>query len=315
MPIRSPGGLGRRAVALVMAAAIFVACSDGGPERADPTTSTSAPAGRPEATRAGPFPVVAGATTSRGELTDGLPIAEGSVLLGPVFPDLGEEGGGFVALLLVTGDPVAVYNSYVDAAAALGMQAGGSGGCVTGFGSITCARRVVDPADGEALSVLVERRPLGHATYVSHAALHYEPPGTVDPEDAGTVNPSPPTSTPASLDLPAEVAATPDDGWSQALSPGGPTIELPAGAGLAGPPGPCPCGGQGWSAVLRVEGDARAAIDDLAGQLGADAPQVRTGDGGRARVADLGLVPGGITQIRAVTDDRGTWLLFAVSLG
>src|SRR4051794_35185397 len=159
---------------------MVAACADHDPGRADPTTPTSAPASDPSGSRAGPFTVAAGATRTSGDLTDGLPVADGSVLLGPVFPDLGKLDGGFDALLLVTGDPVAVYNAYVDSAASLGMQTGGAGGCLAGFGSITCARRVIDPSDGEALSIRVERRPIGHGEYVSHAAMHYEPPGTVD---------------------------------------------------------------------------------------------------------------------------------------
>ena len=256
--------------------------------------------------------MLAGATEVEGDLTDGLPIAEGSVLLGPVFPDVSDEDGGFAALLLVTGDPVAVFNAYVDSAESLGMRAG-QGGCIAGFGSIACARRIVDPSDGEALSIMVERRPV-EGGFVSHAALHYEPPGSVDLGEVDPITPSPPTIAPPVVELPQEVPA-PDGRWSQLLSPGGPVLELADGTRLAGPPGPCPCGTRGWSAVLRVDGPAEEAIDAYAAQLGVDDPEVRTGDGGNVRVADLGLVPGGITQLRTITGDRGSWLLLTVSFG
>jgi len=313
---RAPHGVARGlTLALLIVGSLLAACSDEGPESTRSTTTTMAPDDAPPAAdELGPFPVLAGSTTIEGELTSGIPIAIGSTLLGPTFPDLGADGeadGGFVALLLVTGDPVAVYNDYVDSAEALGMRSG-QGGCVSGFGSITCARRVVDPSDGEALSIMVERRPVADG-FVSHAALHYEPPGSVDLDEIGPITPSPPTSTPTVVELPQEV---PDagDGWSQLLSAGGPPLELADGTMLAGPPGPCPCGTRGWSAVLRVDGSAADAIDAYAAQLGVDDPATRTDDDG-SMVADLGLVPGGVTQLRATTDERGTWLMLSVSFG
>jgi hypothetical protein len=151
---------------------------------------------------------------------------------------------------------------------------------------------------------------------VSHGALRYLPPGSVDPDDAGEVRPSPPTSTPPVVTLPARVEAPPADDWSRWVAPDGPELHLADGTALATPPGPCPCGGTGWGAVLRVEGSAEDAIDDYAAQLGVDDPEIREGAGeGDVLIADLGLVPGGITQLRAVTDERGTWLLVATGLG
>ncbi len=92
-----------RTIAFALALALVAACSDDGPEPADPslpeTTSVV-----PTEGRVGPFAVLAGGTTTRGDLVDGLPIAAGSALLGPTFPDADGEGG-FSALLLVTGDP------------------------------------------------------------------------------------------------------------------------------------------------------------------------------------------------------------------
>jgi hypothetical protein len=301
-----------RAIALVLALVLAASCSDDGPEAARVTTSSVPAASNQAETRVGPFEVLAGAATSRGELAPDLPIAPGSVLLGPVFPDASHPDG-FVALLLVTSNPIAVYNHYMDEAASLGMRAGMGGGCIYGFGSITCARRVVDPADGEALSVLVERRPVAGG-FVSHAALRYEPPGTVDPEDAPPDVPTPPTSTPPVLRLPTHVPAAADDAWSRLLSPGGPALSLADGTALAGPPGPCPCGTRGWSAVMKVDGSPDEAIEAYARQLGVERPNIRRGPGD-VRVADLGLVPGGITQLRTASDARGTWLMFAVSLG
>jgi hypothetical protein len=243
-----------------------------------------------------------------------MPIAPGSALIGPTFPDAGDHPGGFEALLLVVGNPVAVYNHYLDDAAGLGMRAGTGGGCLYGFGSTTCARRVIDPADGEALSVYVQRRPV-EGGWVSHAALHYEPPGTVDPQDAGPVATPTPTSVPPVLTLPKDIPAA-DTAWSTLLAPNGPKLETVDGTELAGPPGLCPCGATGWSAVLRVDGPVDAAIDAYARQLGVQRPKIRRAHGSAgARVADLGLVPGGIAQLRTVTDRRGSWLLVAFSLG
>lgn len=321
---RAPHGVARGlTLALLLAGSLLAACSDEGPETTRSTTTTTAPDDVPPAAdELGPFPVLAGSTTIDGDLASGIPIAMGSTLLGPTFPDLkadGEADGGFVALLLVTGDPVAVYNDYVDSAEALGMGSG-QGGCISGFGSITCARRVVDPSDGEALSITVERRPVEDG-FVSHAALHYEPPGSVDLDEVGPITPSPPTSAPPVVELPQEVPEA-DDGWSQLLSAGGPPLELAEGTMLAGPPGPCPCGTRGWSVVLRVDGSTEDAIDAYAAQLGVDDPVVRTNgdadsdsDSDGAMVADLGLVPGGVTQLRVTTDERGTWLLLSVSFG
>jgi hypothetical protein len=273
---------------------------------------------QPSDDRVGPFKIDGGAATQRGDLTAGLPIAPGSVLIGPTFPDVGDHPGGFVALLLVVGNPVAVYNHYLDSAAGLGMRAGTGGGCLYGFGSTTCARRVVDPADGEALSVYVQRRPLEGGGYVSHAALHYEPPGSVDPDDAGPVATPTPTSVPPVVPLPKEVAPWSDSGWSTLLAPNGPKLETVLGTQVVGPPGLCPCGASGWSAVLAVSGarPVDAVIDAYARQLGVLQPKVRRGHGtGDPRVADLGLVPGGIAQLRTVTDRRGSWLLVAFSSG
>src|SRR4051812_2355899 len=68
-----------RTTALLLALLLVAACADDDPGRADPTTATSAPASDPSGSRAGPFTVAAGATRTSGELTDGLPLAEGSV--------------------------------------------------------------------------------------------------------------------------------------------------------------------------------------------------------------------------------------------
>jgi hypothetical protein len=305
----------RRVLALLVAGLLLAACSGGGPEAEQTTTTRAVGAAQPVDGRFGPFTVLGGAATERGELTTGIPIAPGSVLIGPTFPDVGDHPGGFEALLLVVGNPVAVFNHYLDDAAALGMRAGTGGGCLYGFGSTTCARRVIDPADGEALSVYVQRRPVDGG-YVSHAALHYEPPGTVDPQDAGPIATPTPTSVPPVVELPDRVPPASDADWSTLLAPNGPKLETVEGTQLAGPPGLCPCGASGWSAVLRVDRPVDAVIDAYARQLGVLQPRIRRGHGtDDARIADLGLVPGGIAQLRTVTDDRGSWLLVAFSSG
>jgi hypothetical protein len=307
----------RRVIALLVAGLLLAACSSGGPQAEQTTTTRAERRPQPSEDRVGPFEVSIGAATERGDLTTGLPIAPGSVLIGPTFPDVGDHPGGFEALLLVVGNPVAVYNDYLDDAAGLGMRAGTGGGCLYGFGSTTCARRVIDPADGEALSVYVQRRPV-EGGWVSHAALHYEPPGTVAPEDAGTVATPTPTSVPPVLTLPKQVPRWSDRAWSTLLAPNGPKLETVSGTQVVGPPGVCPCGVSGWSAVLQVADDrpVDAVIDAYARQLGVTQPKIRRGHGaGEPRVADLGLVPGGLAQLRAVTDRRGTWLLVAFSSG
>ena len=260
--------------------------------------------------------MLAGSTTIEGELTSGSPSPAGSTLLGPTFPDLGADGeadGGFEALLLVTGDPVAVYNDYVDSAEALGMRSG-QGGCISGFGSITCARRVVDPSDGEALSIMVERRPVdGRVRVARRAALRaarFGRPRRGRPDHTLAAH------------LHARRGRAAAGGTGRRATGGASCsrravrpLELAEGTMLAGPPGPCPCGTRGWSAVLRVDGSAEEAIDAYAAQLGVDDPVIRTDDDGETMVADLGLVPGGVTQLRATTDERGTWLMLSVSFG
>jgi hypothetical protein len=250
-------------------------------------------------------------------LVEGLEVAEGSVLLGPTFPAADRSGrnGGFLALALVTGDPVAVFNDYLEQARALGMVPA-PGGCFGNPQRINCVNLLADSRDGESLLVVLTRGPGAGYGPVSHVALRYLPPGTPDLSTAEP-RPVPPTAPLPVVPLPdGPVARPPSTDIAVAVRPAGSEpVPLVDGTELVGPPGPCGCAVDGWSAVLRVTGDPRQAVQDWAAALGNPGATIETTEAGGRKVlqASLGLVPTGGTELRAVTEDGLTHLLIAVA--
>ena len=306
----------RRRVATLAATATLLtlaACggaSSGSSTTTKPRTASTGPKVTKATARIGPFEVLEHATAGPGaELTDGLAMPAGTELLGAPFPDV-DGKGGFVAVGLVTGDPVAVFNDLLDQAQGLGMSSGAPGGCLGDAASVTCARTLVDGGDGESLEIRVQRGAFG-GSFVSSLALRYLPPGSVKgPVDQP--GPTPPTEPLANVVLPPAVTLPSPTGINSGVDPNAaPLVQTPDTA-LVGPPGPCACApGEGWSAVLHVEGDAAATVKDYAGQFGVTSPKIkqRTIDGALVTTADLGLVPGGFTQLRTVSVGGDRWLM------
>ncbi len=304
------GRLAYRLGSLVAALVLAVACGGAGTDG-----SRSAPPStrfRVEHRPVGPFPVLAGSTAGQGaQLFGGLTVARGSLLLGASFPGAAVEDGE-LALLLVTGDPVAVYNTYVDQAGGLGMVARG-GGCKGSARSLGCTARLLDPDDGESLAVALERRPAG-AGMVSHASLWYRPPGSTDPRPAGQPataphRPSAPRPPPGPPPRPSR--------W-RAERVGGPLRSSRRPAGRQ-----CPGGATGPVRLCRPMVGGAAGDRRRRRRAGGVRPPVgrrlayhRPPPGSwahRARVARLGRVPAGTAELRAVTGADGvTWLLLAV---
>lgn len=258
---RRPGATHRLVAVLVVAALVAAGCSDGGePEGSDTTDPSAAATGeRVEVTEAdlGPFTEVdpddvAGPGTPLG---GGLSVPEGALLQGAAFPDL--VGGGFRALLLVTGDPVAVHDALAGQAVGLGME--GTGGCLGGPGVIGCQASYVDGADGESLQFAVTRKvdPLGGV--VSGVGLLYRPPGTEDGSAEASTSPPTPPLPEVALPDPVPVPAI-DDVALAVRTPGSRKRTVEAGSALVGLPGPCACEGGGWSMVVHLEGVERDVL-------------------------------------------------------
>lgn len=196
-------------------------------------------------------------------LGGGLEVPEGALLQGTTFPDL--VGGGFRALLLLTGDPVAVYDALAAQAVGLGMQ--GPGGCLGDATIVGCQATFVDPADGESLAVSVSRKLDPANGVVSGVGLLYRPPGSVEdaPEAPGGLTPTTPLP-PVVLPDPVPVPA-PEDIARAVRVPGSPMRTLETGSVLVGLPGPCACEGGGWSVVVRLDGVARDVVHGYARQF------------------------------------------------
>jgi hypothetical protein len=269
MPAPTPRRRRHRLGAVLVAALVLGSCSGGGDDEGSDTTDPAAAASgeRVEVTEAdlGPFTEVdpddlAGPGTPLG---GGLTVPEGALLQGTTFPDL--VGGGFRALLLVTGDPVAVYDTVVGQASGLGMQ--GTGGCLGAATLVGCEGTFVDGSDGESLAVTVNRRVDPVNGVVSGLALLYRPPGT---EDAGPGDGQglPPTSPIPEVVLPDPVPVpTVEDVALAVRSPGSPRRTVEAGSELVGLPGPCACVGGGWSMVVRLDGVERDVLHGYARQF------------------------------------------------
>lgn len=308
LPVARRRGRARLGAALVAVLALVAACSDDGSE-----PSTGGAAGTPvahervEVTDAdlGPFDLdpddYGGPGTPLGA---GLEVPEGALLQGSTFPDL--VGGGYRALLLVVGDPVAVHDALVDQARDLGMD--GSGGCIGSPEQIGCSGRFADPADGESLAFGLSRV-LGPNGIVSGVGLQYRPPGS---EDAPTADeqPATPTTPFAEVVLPDPVPAPdPLDVGLALRAPEAPARAVETGSTLVGLPGPCACDGPGWSFVVRLDGVERDIIAGYGRQFAdlGDPPDME--DSHRADLTLVGLRVGEgaqVAEIRATLPDDGT---------
>src|SRR4051794_9089135 len=104
----------RRVVASAVVGALLAACGSGG---SGPKSNT--PSTRPfhaRFTRFGQFTVLDASSLAPGApVMEGIKVPAGSDLLGGTFPDV-DGKGGFLALGLVTGDPVGVFNDYLEQA-------------------------------------------------------------------------------------------------------------------------------------------------------------------------------------------------------
>lgn len=294
------------AVAVVL---VTAACSSDDDPGAGPT-EPAAVAGDDRvpvsAAELGPFDLgtegMAGPGTPLGA---GMQVPKGAVLLGVPFPDL--EGSGFRALMLVTGDPVAVFNAVADQAGGLGMVA--KGGCLGAEEEVTCSGRYVDDADGERLRVTLHRT-VGTSGVVSGLGLRYEPPGTEEAD--GTVDPGVPTPTDpvAPVALPEGPIEAPEDVDVVAAvrdSDGrGRAVEV--GSELVGMPGPCACAGSGWSFVVELTGVNRDVISAYARQFSdlGDPPDLTDTLGDSYTIVEVQVgtkVPR--AEVRALVPDSG----------
>jgi hypothetical protein len=252
-----------------------------------------------------PFTVADGTAAGPGTpLGAGLEVPDGSVLLGTSFPDL--EGGGFRALLLVPGDPVAVFNDMRDQAATMGLE--GDAGCLSAGDRLGCSTRLADPADGETLSVTLTRR-VTELGSVSGLGLRYRPPGsapdvTPGSQGGGPTTPIPPLALPA----PPLPPVDPADVGLLVRPPASPAVSVEPGSELVGAAGPCACDGEGWSFVVEVTGvihDVVAAYGRQVADLGSvpDIAERRVGE-----VTVLALRVGGGAQraeVIGIDDDEG----------
>lgn len=300
-------------VALALVVALVVgssACSDDEDE-GSPSTTTAPSAADPGrrtpvlATDLGPFYVskepMAGPGTPLG---GGFEVPDGALLLGVPFPDL--EAGGYRALLLVTGDPVEVYNAFGDQAGERGMER--EGACFSTGALLGCGGRFVDGADGESLRVDLTRR-VGDEGVVSGVGVRYQPPGSAGTEEVATT--SPVLTTPLQpVALPPRPILAPDDGDVGRLlrAPGSPPRSVELGSRLVGLPGPCGCSRGGWSFVVRLTGVHRDVVAAYGRQLSdlGDPPDIA--DRQRQARTLMGLRVGSgdrVGEVRAVVTDDG----------
>ncbi len=289
-----------------MLAAVTVGCGGGGGgARAAPTPTTLVEG----------IPVRAGATEGPGaELFAGFSVADGSVLLGTVFPavvdgDYGDvpfEERQFRALLLVTGDARRVFEAYAGQAAATGLPVGptssdGVCGDVRVHRATQCSAAASQgaPEKGHRWVRIDlwrapadrDRPPLSHVFvgYGERGRPPYEGPvGHQQVAGAGSGNPPLPTDWPS---LP-NVGEPYESGYAQAPLAVEDGTEL-----VAHPSSSTECGGGGSSAVFRV-------LDDPEDVLNAVARQQPTGDGWRNDYSTLETVEGDAT-LRYISWNQG----------
>ncbi|HEX7135544.1 MAG TPA: hypothetical protein VF228_23410 [Iamia sp.] len=299
----------RHRLGVVLVVAVLLgACSSGGDEAESETTDPAASrTERVEVTEAdlGPFTEVdrtdlAGPGTPLG---GGLSVPEGALLQGTAFPDL--VGGGFRALLLVTGDPVVVFDAVSGQASGLGMQ--GSGGCLGGETLVGCQATFIDGSDGESLAVTVTRRVDPVTGVVSGLGMLYRPPGSEDRPGDGVE--SAPTAALPEVVLPDPVPMPdPLDVALAVRAPGSPKRTEEAGSELVGLPGPCACEGGGWSIVVSLDGVERDVLHGYARQFSDLGEPPDLEDRHRADLTLVGVRVGegaATAEIRAYLPDEG----------
>lgn len=303
----------RRRLGAVLAVALLLgACSDGGDEAdtdtSDPTAAATSDRVEVDTADLGPFAAVdpddlAGPGTPLG---GGLTVPEGALLEGATFPDL--VGGGFRALLLVTGDPVDVFDALAGQASGLGMATIGTSGCLGAETAVGCSARFVDGSDGESLTISVARRIDPVNGIVSGAGMLYRPPGSED-DAGGEATTSPPTTPLPEVVLPDPVPMpAPEDLALAVRTPGTPARKLERGSELVGLPGPCACSGGGWSVVVRLEGVERDVLHGYARQFTDLGEPPDLEDSHRDDITLVGVRVGegaNTAEIRAVLPDSG----------
>jgi hypothetical protein len=153
---------------------------------------------------------------------------------------------------------VAVYDALGGQASSLGMQ--GTGGCLGAETLVGCQGTFVDAADGESLSLTVNRRIDPLTGVVSGVGLLYRPPGSEEggSDTTGAIAPTAPLA-PVALPDPVPVP-DPLDVALAVRTPGSRMRTVEAGSTLVGLPGPCACATGGWSMVVRLDGVERDVL-------------------------------------------------------
>jgi len=309
VPARPRRRLG--AVALAVGLLLGAGCSGDdegeGPDATDPAAAATGERVEVTAADLGPFAEVAPAHLAGPgtPLGAGLSVPEGALLQGAAFPDL--VGGGFRALLLVTGDPVGVFDALGGQAGGLGMARTGEGGCLGAPEVVGCQATYVDGADGESLFVSVNRRIDPANGVVSGVGLSYRPPGTEDGGAEGAV--APPTSPLPEVLLPEPVPVPAADDVARAVrAPGSPPRTVEAGSELVGLPGPCACADEGWSMVVHLDGVERDVLHGYLRQFSDLGEPPDLEDRHRDDVTLIGVRIGegdATAEIRALLPDAG----------
>jgi hypothetical protein len=149
--------------------------------------------------------------------------------------------------------------------------------------------------------------------------VRYRPPGSEDVGVAPPADPSAPTAPLAPVALPETITAPPDEDVGQGVrSPLTPPRTVEPGSALVGLPGPCGCGGEGWSFVVRVEGKVRDVIAAYARQFTDLGEPADVTDRYRGDQTTFGLRVGQgdrVAEIRAVAPDAGPTYLVATVIG
>jgi hypothetical protein len=265
---------------LVLLLLLAVACSDRG--STDRDRSEAAPTPSPTVTEVSGIPVLAGTTRGPGTpLRDGLEVAEGTVLLGTVFPTgaavsingVPVEDRGWRASLLVTGDPVEVMRAYLAQAAdaGLGEFPDGAGSCKDdekAYYRCEAWSGVWTAAEGGFFSAVLHRREaMGATAAVSHLLLTYRnagrstSPTTISFTESGAERPS-------GVPVPSrwEPLAGPGEPFGVGFAPTRPLTVEP-GSLLVAPPGINLDLFDTYVAVLLVTGDPDEVMAAYADQV------------------------------------------------